>query len=694
MHPTAKLLVVGLLAAAGSGCTSSRWNLAKSDSPKPPANNEEVRVKYGFPWSNGSKKQPEKNEALTADLQTKLAEARAKSAANVDVPDHLRKAALAESSGDLAGAKQLYLKVLDADARNAEAHHRLGVIADQQRDTRAADQHYAQALAMTRKDSDLLHDVGYSHLLRGNLDESERYLKEALEVNSFNQRASEHLGQVYARQGKYDAALAQFRQCATEREAQQMLAQAFPNGRPGSGGTPATPVAEQRTAQPLPDFSQGGQTLDQIQQLMAQERAAAQRAREQRIEAESRPPWDDFNAQRAPANAASAGNHLPQPQYAGAAQPANPNRATLPQIANTLLPSVTPGPASAPLPTTTPATSQPGANSAGQPWPAGSSVPQTNLAGNSTAPTTTWGGGPNANPAPANTANAPATQNAPTFWQGALANNAPSTATNAPSNTATTYDTARVPTPSNPLWSPGAAPATSNAAMPSSQGSPWTNPNYQSTGYERQIPPGMPGASTGASTNADAARWAAQMAMGAGPGAMFPTVTQVSHTGGPGNVNFAYGELPSGAPFNQVDPAVWTQDRAAPPANAQPAGWNGNIAPTSPWNNWQSPAPPSTNWMTPGDNAAPPANMQPPPNYPSGAAATAPSGSYNAAPPPWPNAPAATSRPTQTADALGAFEAELRNAVNSAPANNATFPAPNSTSAPTTIQNWPYQPTR
>jgi Flp pilus assembly protein TadD len=714
MHATAKWLLVGLLVAAGSGCTSSRWNLAKSDVPQSSVNNDEVRVKYGFPWGNASKKSPQRNEALAADLQAKMAEARSRTASsaggsNASVPDLLRQAALAENSRDLAGAKQLYLKVVETEPRNAEAHHRLGVIADQQRDTVAADQHYAQALAINRKDSDLLHDVGYSHLLRGNLEDSERYLKEALEVNSFNQRASEHLGQVYARQGRYDAALAMFRQCATEREAQQMIAQAFPNGRSAADGASAIAAASDQHNAPrspsIPDFSQGGQTLDQIQQLMAQERAAAQRARDQRMQAEMRPQGEDYgNPQGISPNPAIARNNTPQSPFAGAAPStsAAAAKATLSQLAGTLLPSVTPGPASAPLPQASPTTAPSATNAAaaGAPtWATGSSIPPTGLAAGQPTPTNTWSVDSPAHApfAPNAAATTPASsQNAPTFWQGALANTPPAHATQPPADGATPYDTARVPTlpgpPATPspnlAWSTGTSTVLPNLTIPPTTPAPAVHAAYQATGYDRQMPPALPGPPASAGPQLDAARWAAQMAMGAGPGAMFPTVTQMSHTSGPADVRFSYGDAPAGAPRNQVSTAVWSSDHSTNTNSIEPMGGTSNIAPSSPWNNWQSPSPPSTNWMTPTDSAPTPAAAQPGPSYWSGSAANQPNGGHNAAPAPWPSTPAATTRATQTTNALDAFEAELRNAAGSAPGATSTYPAP------TTIQNWPYPPAR
>jgi hypothetical protein len=659
MRTTAEMLLVGLLAAAGAGCSSARWNLAKADPPKPSSKpDEETRVKYGNPWgkdATAGKKPDPAPTGLPADLEAKLAEARTRSDRKADVSEQLKLAAEAEGREDLATAKLNYQKVLEVDSKHAEAHHRLAVIADQQHDPRAADQHYAQALALNRKDADLLSDVGYSHLLRGNLDESERYLKEALEVNAYHRTASAHLGQVYTRQGKYDAALAMFRQIAPENEAQRMIAQAFPQGRPGQPGSATMPLANDR-GPATGNNALAGLSPEDVRLRMEWERQNGIAAREQR----QGPQFDGFAEQGPPA--ANAASMTPQSNW--------------PQVAGTLYPSITPGPSASPMTSpSNPAPSLNGSPAANAPWMAGNSPPAN--------PQQFAAISPNSTSTP--------TQQPPTFWQGALPNNGQPVATNQGAmnfaSSSQSYDTARVPTtPEN--W-PAASSNGSNWNNSPQNTSAWGNPEIQPAGgFETSMTPG-------GNQNADAARWAAQMAMGAGPGAMFPVVApngsgsgilQTNYNGGTStnDVRWAFEQqAANGVPQNRVDNAGWATDRPQTDGGVQQTQWSSNTTPSSPWNNWQSPAPASTNWMTPSEFGAPAAQPQ---NQ-----MTAPNNGYNGQPPQWAGAPNGQ-RSASSMDPVGAFEAELR---GTRPNGNTFAPQPNgSMPAPTTIPNWPYTPSR
>lgn len=238
MRNTAWILTVGLLTTLSPGCSTPRMGLAKNDPPAPAA---EERVQYGFPWSKqpnsavAKAPKPGKADEMSADLAAKLAESRAANAKpTANLAETLRRAATAEADGNLDLARAAYLEVISKDPRNAEAHHRLGVIADMSRDARTADEHYAQAYATNPKDADLLSDMGYSLYLRGRLDEAEVKLKDALQVNQYHRSAQTNLGLVYGKQGRYDDALTMFRQAGTESEAQRNIATLFPEGRPGS----------------------------------------------------------------------------------------------------------------------------------------------------------------------------------------------------------------------------------------------------------------------------------------------------------------------------------------------------------------------------------------------------------------------------------------------------------------------------
>ncbi|MAG93060.1 MAG: hypothetical protein CMJ48_04855, partial [Planctomycetaceae bacterium] len=174
----------------------------------------------------------------------------------------------ARQSGSTADWRQLlteaqrnYSRVLEAPSNvyQGTAHHRLGVIADQQEDFASAEQHYVAALRLKPGDADLLSDLGYSYLSQGELTQSESYLRQALSVSPSHRQALLNLGLLRGRSGDRAGALAIFRQAGTEAEAQSMLNQLFPQGasvadnarlgapktRPGSavpsGATSGTP---------------------------------------------------------------------------------------------------------------------------------------------------------------------------------------------------------------------------------------------------------------------------------------------------------------------------------------------------------------------------------------------------------------------------------------------------------------------
>jgi len=646
MRTTAGLLLVGALAMAGAGCASDRGGLAKSEPPKSKAatTDSDTRVTYGNPWAKPSGPIPErpagKSDSATRELEAQLAEARARQAARkTEIADNLRLGAEAEQRGDLAAAKLSYQKVVEADPRNGEAHHRLAVIADQQQDPRTADTHYTQALAANRRDADLLSDIGYSHFLRGNLDESERYLREALDVNNFHRMAAAHLAQVYVRQGKYDAALAMFRQVSTENEAQRQIAQAFPNGRPG-GGT--MPFAHDRNPAPTSnDFAN---------------------ARNAGLAAGTVPPVSTA--------AAAAPSSATLQQLVGELHPSVPTVGVFPATAGQApltpgTPSATPGNLSA-FPTTTPgAQPAPVASQNAQPlWggnmgqntapPPASSVPPATLYDVSRVPA------PAAPLPPANS-----NWNAPPASSTGAAGFGPEFQSNGFDNRAG----------ANPIAWP-TNPGTAASELSSPDAARWAAHLAMNSGPGVMFP-----------------------VVAAGTTNPTSSIMQAGATGTPQNeVHWAYGETSPSA-SNQVQHAVNWSDRATNGGEVQSSAWN-SAAPPSPWNDWQSPAPPSRNWMTPPEFAAPPSN-QPPTTNPNGASNLPPQWSAatnTAAPPAVFGTP---SRTTSPADYPSSTVMQLNNSVPAqstavTPAPPATFgpPAGNAMPAPTTISNWPYAPTR
>lgn len=620
------LLLIGLLPTLG-GCSSTRWNLTQSGDRKPPPSADNVEYKYGNPWAKSAKNKTDHTPAAPAglppDLEAKLAEAKAR---KNDVSELLKAAAQAELRGDLEAAKQSYLKVLESQPRNAEAHHRLAVIADQQQDHRTADHHYQQALALDRQNADLLSDLGYSHFLRGNLDQSERYLKEALEVDHYHQAAIWHLGHVYLRQGKPDAALTMFRQVRTEREAQQIVAEAFPERGP-TGSEPARGMG---------------------------------------------PRWDEF---------------LDSPRADTPTGTPPAQTATLTQLAGSLSPSVVPGT------TTSPAVISP--------WNSSATEPSSSTTSRSAAPT--FSAHSSGTSQPVQTAAAEASNDS--FWQGALTNSptpnpagGTSLAATAPASSLAAPQ-GRTPLP--PMVTPGLQATTVPLPGMTSTSTPGVGQaTYAGQGNPTPLVPTerapatwpAPQPDPSQTLAADAAR-AAQLAMGAGPGTMFPTarlvtlpnpIQPVSGVATPqSDVRWAYGETTSSQPSPQgVNQAVW-HDSPGSNRPAEPPPWNNQLAPPSPWNNWQSPAPPSNNWMIPGESTGGSA--------PTAAQGHLPTPPPSVLPPPWPASQTPTT--TTTAAPPANLSAPLPGTASQS-FNPATTTSPQNNSGATTIPNWPYAPQR
>ncbi|HEY0980937.1 tetratricopeptide repeat protein [Schlesneria sp.] len=126
-------------------------------------------------------------------------------------------------------ARVVYQRALMISPQSPDIHHRLAILADKQKQFEVADQHYDAALKIHPNDVNLLSDHGYSYMLRGNLEKSEKTLKKALKIDASNRAAMANLGSLYARQDRYSEAQALFRAGTSEAEAEKYLAQLFPD---------------------------------------------------------------------------------------------------------------------------------------------------------------------------------------------------------------------------------------------------------------------------------------------------------------------------------------------------------------------------------------------------------------------------------------------------------------------------------
>lgn len=148
---------------------------------------------------------------------------------------NLLKAKQAEQARQNQVAKSLYEQVLVLQPQNAEAHHRLGVLADQDGRYLEAQQHYQAALQQQPQNASLLSDIGYSFYSQDRLDEAEQYLKAALQMQPENQYARNNLAQVYGRRAQqtgspadYKLAQEQFQLALGPQGAEQQMQQILP----------------------------------------------------------------------------------------------------------------------------------------------------------------------------------------------------------------------------------------------------------------------------------------------------------------------------------------------------------------------------------------------------------------------------------------------------------------------------------
>ena len=179
-----------------------------------------------------------------------------KSSSGNDRENHYLLGRQAEDAGQFLQAQQHYQTVIRHSPTHAHAHHRLGVVADKLQHYAAAKRHYQTALNYLSPDnhrerSIVLSDLGYSHLLQGNLHVSEQALSEALRFNSQNLIAWRNLGLLHGYRGDFQNAYQAFARAGGDADAQSKLDRLFPGwqspsaqeiaGRPDSSPMASSP---------------------------------------------------------------------------------------------------------------------------------------------------------------------------------------------------------------------------------------------------------------------------------------------------------------------------------------------------------------------------------------------------------------------------------------------------------------------
>jgi Flp pilus assembly protein TadD len=156
----------------------------------------------------------------------------------------------------LEQAEAYYRRVLELQPDNPVANHRLAVLADKQHDYARAEHYYMTALRREPRDPDLLSDLGYSYLLQGRRQDSERCLNAATQLDPSHAKALHNLSLLFAMNGDYDRSFDALRRADGESEARAKIARLFPQGRPQASDNQAMVASFQpmsaEGAQPAP----------------------------------------------------------------------------------------------------------------------------------------------------------------------------------------------------------------------------------------------------------------------------------------------------------------------------------------------------------------------------------------------------------------------------------------------------------
>jgi Flp pilus assembly protein TadD len=150
-----------------------------------------------------------------------------KASKNGALEAQLSYARLNERQGNLEEAKRVYEYLLTKHKGNQTIHHRLAIIASQNRLIDEADHHFQQALAAGPPTSELLSDLGYYHYLQDRHQHAEAKLREAIAVDSSNQSAHANLGLALGEQGRFEESLAEFKLASDEATAYANLAYVY-----------------------------------------------------------------------------------------------------------------------------------------------------------------------------------------------------------------------------------------------------------------------------------------------------------------------------------------------------------------------------------------------------------------------------------------------------------------------------------
>jgi Tfp pilus assembly protein PilF len=147
--------------------------------------------------------------------------------ANAAVEEVMARGRSLEQAGQFDKARKTYQAALAEHPNSGSLLHRLGIVADRQKQHAEAEEFFLAALERSPRDADVLGDLGYCCFLQGKLDQAHDALAKAVALDPQNPRHRNNLGLVLGHQQDYDAAFEQFAAAGSEADAYYNMAFVF-----------------------------------------------------------------------------------------------------------------------------------------------------------------------------------------------------------------------------------------------------------------------------------------------------------------------------------------------------------------------------------------------------------------------------------------------------------------------------------
>ncbi len=124
-----------------------------------------------------------------------------------------------EQEGKLAEAHQMYESIYQTDPERPDVCHRLGVVKVRIGETAEGITYLMEADALSPKNSKIKSDLGYAHILQGEFDIAEEFLRESLNLNPADMKSVNNLALAVGHQGRMDESYTIYRSVMSDAEA-------------------------------------------------------------------------------------------------------------------------------------------------------------------------------------------------------------------------------------------------------------------------------------------------------------------------------------------------------------------------------------------------------------------------------------------------------------------------------------------